>query len=269
MSIGFGIINNLINKVPIELHIPGYKFCRPGTHLDKRLARGDNGKNPLDSACKEHDIFYSSEHDIKKRNIADKILAEKAWKRVKSKDSSLSEKAAAWAVTNIMKVKLKLGMGLKNESKKKNKTKKMIAFKVIANASKKGMNSKSKNAKSIIGMALKAARQIIKKKGGKRKIKIPKIISLPKAEGGALPLIPIFAGLGALGALTNGVAGIAKAINDTKSAKNQLDEMKRHNESIESISVGKGLYLRPYKTGGGLKLQTHNVKSSKKKNSIS
>ena len=56
MFSGSGLINNLINKLPFELHIPGYQYCGPGTHIQKRLSRGDSGINPLDSACKEHDI---------------------------------------------------------------------------------------------------------------------------------------------------------------------------------------------------------------------
>lgn len=56
---GKGFVNNLINKLPIELHLPGYQYCGPGTNLKKRLARGDPGINELDKACKEHDIAYS------------------------------------------------------------------------------------------------------------------------------------------------------------------------------------------------------------------
>ena len=36
-----------------------------------------------------------------------------------AKDSSLGEKAAAWAVTNTMKAKTKLGMGLKKKRREK------------------------------------------------------------------------------------------------------------------------------------------------------
>lgn len=55
---GRGLLNKIINKLPVELHIPGYQFCGPGTKLAKRIARGDHGINPLDTACKEHDIAY-------------------------------------------------------------------------------------------------------------------------------------------------------------------------------------------------------------------
>ena len=76
---GSGIINNLINKLPFEIHIPGYSYCGPGTKLKECLARGDQGINPLDSACKDHDIAHSQNREnIKARNIPDKLLAEKA-----------------------------------------------------------------------------------------------------------------------------------------------------------------------------------------------
>ncbi|KYN21201.1 hypothetical protein ALC57_06429 [Trachymyrmex cornetzi] len=73
-----------------EIHIPGYQFCGPGTRLEKRLARGDRGINPLDAACREHDIAYSHSNDLTERHAADNILAEKARKRITANDSTLS-----------------------------------------------------------------------------------------------------------------------------------------------------------------------------------
>ena len=76
--------------------------------------------------------------------------------------------------------------------------------------------------------------------------------------GGFLPfLIPVFAGLSAAGALAGGAAGVVKAVNDSNSAKRQLDESKRHNEAMEAIALGKGLYLRPDKKGLGLHLKPY------------
>lgn len=112
---GSGVLNNLINNLPVELHVPSYSFCGPGTKLQERLARGDIGVNPLDEACKQHDIFYAKNKDIRSRNKADKILADRAWDRIKAKDSSLGEKATAFAVSNIMKLKSKFGMGMKKK----------------------------------------------------------------------------------------------------------------------------------------------------------
>jgi hypothetical protein len=106
-----GVVNRAVDLLPVELHIPGYQFCGPGTHLEQRLRRGDRGINPLDSACREHDIAYARSSDTTERAKADKILAEKAWSRVTAADSGLTERAAALAVTNIMKTKAKFGGG--------------------------------------------------------------------------------------------------------------------------------------------------------------
>ena len=95
---GGSLLNRAVNALPFELHIPGYQFCGPGTRLAKRLARGDAGINPLDAACRDHDIAYSHSNDLTDRHAADNILAEKARKRITASDSALGERAAAAAV---------------------------------------------------------------------------------------------------------------------------------------------------------------------------
>lgn len=106
------VVNRAIDVLPVELHIPGgYQYCGPGTNLRKRLERGDPGINELDRACRTHDIAYSKYSDSQNRAEADRVLAERAWQRVGAADASLAERAAAWAVTNIMKGKAKIGGG--------------------------------------------------------------------------------------------------------------------------------------------------------------
>lgn len=118
LTFGSGLINSLIDNLHSEFHLPGgYQYCGPGTVLEKRLSRGDQGINPLDVACKEHDIAYSRYKKLDERHKADKILAEKAWDRIKN-SSSIKERLAALLVTGAMKAKTKLGMGI---NKKKNK----------------------------------------------------------------------------------------------------------------------------------------------------
>ncbi|KAK4871889.1 hypothetical protein RN001_016013 [Aquatica leii] len=214
---GFGLINTLVNKLPVELHLPGYNFCGPGTRLTKRLARGDKGINPLDEACREHDIAYSQTNDLSKRHEADRKLGSIAWQRFRSKDASFGEKAAALTISGVMKGKTKLGMGQKRKKKRG-----------------------SINLKSTVKQAMKVLRQ--------QKVSPPKqrIIPIPKT-GGFLPLIPLFAALGAIGSLGGGAAAVAKAVNDAKTAAKTLEETKRHNQAMEAASVGKGLYLKPYK----------------------
>ncbi|EGI58373.1 hypothetical protein G5I_13522 [Acromyrmex echinatior] len=55
--------------------------------------------------------------------------------------------------------------------------------------------------------------------------------------------------LGALGSLIGGAASVAKAGNDSKTARRQLEELQRHDRAMEQ---GRGLYLALYKYGRGL-----------------
>lgn len=192
-------------------------------------------------------------------------LEEKALRRVLAKDASLGEKAAAYLITNTMKVKRKLGMGMRIKKQKRKTSGGRIAFRksVVNGVSKELKNNKAnhKNVKSAAATAVKVARKLVKNVGGRRKIRIPRTIPIPKS-GGVLPfLIPLFAGLSAVGGLTGGVAGVVKAVNAAQSAKKELDESQRHNKTMEAIALGKqqqqgaGLFLKPYKKGMGLFLR--------------
>lgn len=133
----------------------------------------------------------------------------------------------------------------KGKTKRKNK---LLGFQNVVKQIKKFISDhKPSDIKDTILVANKIAKKF------KSKIKPTRVIRVPKT-GGILPLIPIFAGLSALGALSGGAAGIYKAVSDTKAAKQQLEEAKRHNQSMESIAMGtgKGLYLKPYKRGYGI-----------------
>lgn len=283
---GKGLINSLINSLPVEVHLPGYSYCGPGTKLQKRLQRGDPGINPLDRACKVHDIAYSKYTDLEHRHQADKVLAEQAWRRFKSKDAGFGERAASLTVTGIMKAKRKLGMGVRQRQQQRKKRatcsrriskkrkvgrgatsirkKRKLSFKggllkdiitAVRNVSAGGST-----AEKMIRLALAAARKVIKSRGGKKNINVPRIIPIPK-EGGFLPfLIPLFAGLSATGALAGGISGIAKAVNAASAAKKAQNESQRHNNMMEAIALGKkgnALYLRPYKSGSALYLKPY------------
>ncbi|KAE9543755.1 hypothetical protein AGLY_002151 [Aphis glycines] len=140
-------VNSLINSLRVEAHVSGYQFCGPGTKLKKRLDRGDKGINPLDVACRDHDIVYER------------------------------KKLVAYAVTNVMKA-----MGCKGKRKRVTKNNSMLA------AKKKRTSKKKNNGKSLI--------------------------STPGQSGGVVPLIPIFAGLSALGSLMSGGAKIVDNENN-------------------------------------------------------
>ena len=148
---GKGILNKLIDLLPVEAHIPGgYRYCGPGTKLEKRLARGDPPINGLDAACKDHDILYSKTSNTEERNKADLELADRAWQRVKSSDSSLGERAAAYAVTNAMKLKAKMGMGCRKKRKKN-------APIVGSSVSKKPLAKQRKKATRVIPLPKEAS----------------------------------------------------------------------------------------------------------------
>lgn len=232
---GEGLVNNLINNLPFELHIPGYQFCGPGTRLRERLARGERGINKLDNACMQHDIAYNS-HNTEDRRKADVQLINMAKQRMKSKDATKGEKIASWFVNKIMKTKVRVGAGVKNFNA------------VIKKLTSKLKKHKPKSNLAAIKLMYAAAKKCFPKNC---KVKLPRVIPIPKT-GGILPLIPIFAGLSALGSLAGGAVGIAKAVNDYQSTKQSLQESQRHNKMMESIALGKGLYIKPYKKGHGL-----------------
>lgn len=233
---GGGLLNNIINNLPFELHLPGYNYCGPGTRLRERLLRGDKGINQLDDACMRHDIAYSKHSSLEDRHKADLELLNMAKRRSKASDSRRGEKIASWLVSKAMKTKLKLGAGVQKFN--------TIVSKIRAQLRK----FKPKDNKSAIKFAYAAAKKFVAKNA---RVRMPRVIPIPKT-GGFLPLIPIFAGLSALGSLAGGAAGIAKAVNDYKASKQQLHESERHNKMMESIALGKGLYIKPYKKGSGL-----------------
>ena len=107
------------------------------------------------------------------------------------------------------------------EGLKKSKNKK-IQLSTKIKAAKNSMKSGSKSS-TVINSALRGARSALKKNGGKQKVMFPRIPTILDKIGGALPfLITLFAGLSATEALAGGAAGVAKAVNDAKSAREQL-----------------------------------------------
>ena len=88
----------------IEFHWPGYQYMGPGTHLEKRLKRGDPGINRLDRISKTHDIDYSRARSLKDKHKADR-------KMIKSIENLPGPKTKTERVVkHIMKAKLRLGV---------------------------------------------------------------------------------------------------------------------------------------------------------------
>ena len=210
--------------------------------MKKRLARGDKGINPLDAACREHDIAYERSNSLTDRHEADAVLENRAWDRFKSKNSGFKEKAAAWLVTTGMKAKRKMGAGCGFKA----------AVKAARNVMKK--NLKQKNLLVLAKKCVAAAKKNIRKTNCKKK---PRVIPIPKT-GGALPLIPIFAGLSALGSLTGGIANVVKTASEFNRARptplgNGLYLAPHKGGSYKISPLGNGLYLAPHKGGSNKK----------------
>lgn len=231
------------------------------------MARGDKGVNGLDELCKEHDIAYATNKDSSERKEADKKLASGALKRIFSRDATFGERAASLLVTTAMKAKAglsKFGMGISNRRRQKvgKTTRGKKSFAVLVKDAKAGIKrSKANNVGNAIIAAFRAAKA---SKGGKS-VSVPRIIKVPSISGGVLPLIPIIAGLGAIGSLIGSASGVVRTINNIKNAKSQLEENQRHNRAMElkigsGLSIGRcrngsGLYLRPHAKGKGLYLR--------------
>ena len=163
---GKGFIDAVIDKLPFEVHVPGYQYCGPGSE-----------KKPV-----------SFSHLVKNAKIAIKEF----------KPDNLNEA-------------IKVAMASTRECSKGNNVRK------------------------------------------------PRSIKLPSIKGGILPLVPIFAGLGALGSIVGSAAGVANAINNVRKGQKELDESKRHNQTLEAIALGdrkgSGYYLQTFKKGSGYYLK--------------
>jgi hypothetical protein len=274
---GNGLLNYTINKLPFELHIPGYQYCGPGTKLEKRLARGDPGINPLDVACKAHDIACHAHSNGRERTKADQELSTEAWKRVTSNNASIGERTAALAIAAAMKAKIgmaKTGGGLRKKIKKKRVTKtktpattkrqpirrkkKCCSFKSLVSKTKKQIKATNpKTADDMVKAAMSAAKEITIQSNGVVSGQ-PRIIPIPKS-GGVLPLVPIFAGLSALGSLAGGASAIYNALRSTKESRQ--GGMGKNGITIGKSARGEGVYLRPYKKGYGIYLKPYVSKS--------
>ena len=70
-------------------------------------------------------------------------------------------------------------------------------------------------------------------------------------DGGIFPLIPILAGIAAAGSVAGGAAGIAKAVQDKNANDARLAQEKAHDERVEQLLKGKGMFLPEYQKGNG------------------
>lgn len=153
------VFDALIDLLPFEMNFPGMEFCGPGSHLEERLDRGEQGVNLLDKACLQHDLVYASKN--KDRRKADRVLADKAFSRMLSFDAEPDERTAALvtACCMISKItfekffeRIQKAIGLNKKKKKKN---------IIPDAKKKQIRVVHKESK------VKKTKKNKKKKDGK------------------------------------------------------------------------------------------------------
>ena len=83
-------LDALIDLLPFEMHVPHYKFCGPGTRLAERIERGDVGINPLDEACRQHDLAYTDSNSDRRQ--ADLVLAQYAFSRMLAEETPSDER---------------------------------------------------------------------------------------------------------------------------------------------------------------------------------
>ena len=76
----------------------------PGTHLQKRLKRGDPGINRLDRIAKQHDIDYSRAKTLRDKHAADRKMI-KAIDRFGGRKTTMAK-----IVKKIIQAKIKLKM---------------------------------------------------------------------------------------------------------------------------------------------------------------
>ena len=78
---GGSFLNNFVNKLPFEMHLPGHNFTGAGLKLYKSLNSDETPKewsipiNRVDNADYHHDLCYSEHDDTKTRNeVCDKTM---------------------------------------------------------------------------------------------------------------------------------------------------------------------------------------------------
>ena len=114
-------MNNLINNLPFEAHLPGHNFTGPGTKLNRRLNEDLTPKdwsipiNRVDDAAYRHDICYAQNRDTKTRNeVCDKTMLGEL---NEIQDPRGREKIDKALVKKIIGTKVRFGWGVKKKTR--------------------------------------------------------------------------------------------------------------------------------------------------------
>lgn len=119
-QIGSGVINDAINKIPFEMHLPGHNFTGPGTQLlhgktrlnpDLTYKEFSKPTNRVDETAYQHDVCYLKNKDTKTRNeVCDKKMLEDL---DDIKNPTIRERMERAVVKPIIKAKKTFGLGTK------------------------------------------------------------------------------------------------------------------------------------------------------------
>jgi hypothetical protein len=154
-----GASNTWLDKLKkTQFHLPQYSFCGPNTNVYGQLET-KTPRNTLDKYCQSHDIAYTLSKDKEHRRKHDILLAERAEKNYKKKETPLREKVESYLVSKVMRAKAMLGKGISTRKKSK---------------SKKKQNKKRKSAKP-------------------RAVAVGRVIPLPQSGSGLIPILSAIA----------------------------------------------------------------------------
>jgi hypothetical protein len=116
---------SILNTVlPFEKHLPGMRYCGPGTKLDMRVNEygepypGNEPIDRVDEASLKHDLVYSRYDDLRHRNEADKEMLHDLYN---IKKPTLREKFERCIVVPILFLKSSIGSLILRFMKNKHK----------------------------------------------------------------------------------------------------------------------------------------------------
>ena len=118
------LLHEVINNLPVEMHLPGHNFMGPITKLKKRLnphltpKKWSEPINRVDKAAYHHDICYLKNDDTATRNCDENMLKELEC----IYNPSLQERLDKSIVSKLNGTKVKFGMGDKKKVQWKNYT---------------------------------------------------------------------------------------------------------------------------------------------------
>ena len=116
---GGSLLNEFINNLPVEMHLPGHNFTGPGTklkkllHPDLTLKKWSKPVNRVDKAAYHHDICYLENDDTFTRNaVCDKNMLKELEGIY---NPTLRERLDKSIVSKLIGTKVKFGMGVKKK----------------------------------------------------------------------------------------------------------------------------------------------------------